>query len=77
MVNEAVGEYIERRTARAETEFASTLDDLKAYRLSDPEFAAARRAFIEGEARFGKDDPMEGQRVHIDPPAVCKQRVAS
>jgi hypothetical protein len=65
MVNEAVGEYIQRRTAEVESELTTTLEQLRAYRLADPDFVAARQAFIEGEALYGKDDPMEGRLVHV------------
>jgi hypothetical protein len=68
MVNEAVGEYIERRTAEVETELTSTLAQLRAYRRADPGFKGARQAFIEGEARHGKGDPMEGRIVDATPP---------
>jgi len=69
MVNEAVGEYIQRRTAEVESELTTTLAQLHAYRLADPDFVAARQAFIEGEALYGKDDPMEGRIVHVKLPA--------
>ena len=69
MVNEAVGEYIQRRTAEVESELTTTLAQLHEYRLADPDFVAARRAFIEGEALYGKDDPMEGRIVHVKVPA--------
>ncbi len=69
MVNEAVGEYIARRTTEVETQLTTTLDELKAYRLADPEFSTARQAFIEAEARYGKEDPMEGRLVTVTPPA--------
>lgn len=69
MVNEAVGEYIQRRTAEVESEFTTTLEQLHAYRLADPDFVAARQAFIEGEALHGKDDPMEGRIVRVKKPA--------
>lgn len=69
MVNEAVGEYIQRRTAEVESELTTTLEQLQAYRLADPDFVAARQALIEGEALYGKDDPMEGRIVHVKVPA--------
>lgn len=69
MVNEAVGEYIARRTTEVEAQLTTTLDELKAYRLADPEFSAARQAFIQAEARHGKEDPMEGRLVTVTPPA--------
>ena len=69
MVNEAVGEYIERRTAQVESDLTTTLDELQAYRRSDPEFAAARAAFVDAEARHGHEDPMEGRVVQVERPA--------
>ncbi|NRF70547.1 hypothetical protein HLB44_26430 [Aquincola sp. S2] len=69
MVNEAVGEYIQRRTAEVESELTTTLEQLHAYRLADPDFVAARQAFVEGEALYGKDDPMEGRIVRVKVPA--------
>lgn len=69
MVNEAVAEYIQKRTAEVEAELTTTLEQLHAYRLTDPDFAAARQAFIEGEALHGKDDPMEGRIVRVKKPA--------
>jgi hypothetical protein len=65
MVNEAVGEYIQRRTAQVESELTTTLEDLQAYRRSDPEFLAARQAFIDAEALYGRDDPMQGRVVQV------------
>ena len=69
MVNEGVGEYIERRAAQAESQQAKTLEELKAYRRADPEFSAARKAFIDEEASFGKADPLKGRVVMPIPPA--------
>lgn len=68
MVNDAVGEYIRRQTAQVESDLTTTLAQLQAYRRADPEFAAARQAFIEGEALYGKDDPMEGRIVEVTRP---------
>lgn len=69
MVNEAVGEYIQRRTAEVESDLTTTLAQLQEYRLADPNFVAARQAFVEGEALHGEDDPMEGRIVHVKVPA--------
>ena len=68
MVNEAVGEYIERRTAQVEHELTTTIEQLRAYRKRDPAFANARKAFVEAEAIHGKTDPMEGRIVNVRPP---------
>ena len=68
MVNEAVGQYIERQSAHLEAELTTTLEELQAYRRSDPDFAASRLAFIEAEALHGKEDPMEGQPLDVESP---------
>ncbi len=73
MVNEAVGDYIRRRTAEMESGLTTTLEQLQAYRRSDPEFSAARRSFIDAELHHGKDDPMEGRIVT----AAASSRVAA
>jgi len=69
MVNEAVGEYIQRRTLEVESQLTTTLEQLQAYRRADPEFLVARQAFIHAEAQYGKDDPMEGRMVRVKPSA--------
>lgn len=68
MVNEAVGEYIEKRTAEVETDLRGVLEKLKAYKRADPKFASARAQFVEAEARYGADDPVEGVVFDVEPP---------
>jgi hypothetical protein len=68
MVNEAVGEYIEKRAAEVETDLRGVLEKLKAYKRADPRFASARAQFVEAEARYGADDPAEGVVFDIEPP---------
>jgi len=68
MVNEAVGEYIERRTAEVETDLRGVLEKLKAYKRADPKFAAARAQFVEAEGRHGAVDPVEGVVFDVEPP---------
>jgi hypothetical protein len=60
MVNEAVAEYIRKRTSQVEAEMGSVLNQLKAYRRADPTFQQDKEAFILAEAEFGASDPMEG-----------------
>ena len=60
MVNEAVAEYIQKRTAQVEAEMDSVLKQLKAYRRADPTFKQDKDAFISAEAELGASDPMEG-----------------
>ena len=56
MVNEAVGEYLERRTAQVETDLGVLLNQVKAYRQTDPDFKYARAQVVEAEMRaLGKD----------------------
>lgn len=68
MVNEAVGEYIEKRTAEVETDLRGVLEKLKAYKRADPKFASARAQFVEAEGRYGTDDPVEGVVFDVEPP---------
>ena len=69
MVNEAVGEYIRRRTAEVETDLSDVLEQIRAYRKADPHFKQAWERFADAEARHGKDDPIEGVVVRGRPPA--------
>lgn len=68
MVNEAVGEYIEKRAAEVETDLYGVLETLKAYKRADRKFAAARAQFVEAEARYGADDLVEGVVFDVEPP---------
>jgi len=60
MVNEAVGEHIEKRAAEVEADLYGVLEKLKAYKRADRKFASARAQFVEAEARYGADDLVEG-----------------
>lgn len=75
MVNEAVGEYIRKRSAEVEADLKGVLEQVKAYRRADPHFKQARARFVDAEARLGADDPLEGVVVDVKPPAV-KRRAA-
>jgi hypothetical protein len=59
LANEAISEYVARRIAAVEVDLSSTLEDLRAYRKSDPNFERSIREFVEAEASAGHD-PMEG-----------------
>ena len=61
LVNEAVKEFIIKRSVQAQSELEETLRRLKALRKRDPQFKAARAKFVEAEARFGHDDTLEGE----------------
>ncbi|MCH8238175.1 MAG: hypothetical protein IIC06_08380 [Proteobacteria bacterium] len=60
LVNEALGEFVLKRTLEVENELVSTLKDLRAYRESDPNFEHAIKAFVEAEAS-AEHDPAEGR----------------
>ena len=68
MVNEAVGEYIEKRAAEVEADLYGVLEKLKAYKRADRKFASARAQFVEAEARYGADDLVEGVVFDVEPP---------
>lgn len=68
MVNEAVGEYIEKRTAEIETDLTGVLEQIKAYRRADPHFRRDLDGFVNAEAAHGAADPMEGVVYDVEPP---------
>jgi predicted transcriptional regulator len=59
LVGEAIKEYLARRARKAESDLEASLEDLRAYRKSDPDFEQSFERFIEAELRL-KDDPAEG-----------------
>ena len=73
MVNEAVGEYIRKRSAEVEADLTGVLDQVKAYRRADPHFKQARARLVEAEARGGRHDPVEGVVVDVEPPAAKRR----
>lgn len=63
LVNEALKDYVIRRSQAAEQDLSGTLAALRAYRRRDPGFKAAITAAAKAEAKYGNDDPVEGQVV--------------
>jgi predicted transcriptional regulator len=63
LVNEAVKDYVHRRSRDVERALESTLASLRAYRERDPHFEEAIAAFARNEARYAKEDPAEGEVV--------------
>lgn len=68
LANEAIREFVARRTLEAESELEASLEDLRAYRKSDPDFAQAIAAFVEAEITV-EPDPAEGRVVEQAGPA--------
>lgn len=70
MVNEAVGEYIEKRTTEIETDLTGVLEQIKAYRRADPHFGHDLDGFVKAEAAQGSADPLEGVVYDVEPPSA-------
>jgi len=62
LVNEAVRDYVARRSQEVEADLEATLASLRAYRKSDPNFERAIAEYVEAETSL-KEDPAEGQRT--------------
>ena len=66
-VNEAVRDFVTRRSKEVASDLEATLESLRAYRKSDPNFERAIADYVDAEASL-KEDPAEGQRaVDIGP----------
>ena len=63
LVNEAVQDFVDRRSREVEHDLEATLAKLRAYRQRDPHFVQAIAAIADAEARVGKNDPAEGTVV--------------
>ena len=63
LVNEAVKEFVRKRSTEVEHKLESTLAALRAYRERDPDFEWALSSFARAEAQHGKLDPAEGEVV--------------
>lgn len=68
LVNEAVRDFVARRTREVEMDLEATLEALRAYRRSDPDFERAIADYVDAEASL-KEDPAEGQRAEDVGPA--------
>jgi hypothetical protein len=63
LVNEAVKDFVDRRSRVVERDLEATLTNLRAYRKRDPQFRKAIAAIARAEARLGSEDPAEGNPV--------------
>jgi predicted transcriptional regulator len=61
MINEAVRSYVEHQSSQVEADLQQVLERVKAYRRSDPGYRKLWAEFVDAEARYGKDDPVEGR----------------
>ena len=62
LVNEAVRDFVARRSREVERDLEVTLEALRAYRKSDPKFERAIEDYVDAEASL-KEDPAEGRRM--------------
>ena len=60
MINEALRSYVARRSAEVEGGLQDILDRVRAYRRTDPDFDKMWGEFVDAEARYGAEDPVEG-----------------
>jgi predicted DNA-binding protein len=61
LVNEAVEDFLQRRSAEVEIDLERILGRVRAYRNKDSNFDAAIAAFVDAEASLGAEDPAEGR----------------
>lgn len=67
IVNQALIEFVDRGVTRLRSDAEETLRLLSAYRKRDPGFKRAAAQFVEAEAMYGAEDPMEG--IEYEAPA--------
>jgi predicted transcriptional regulator len=63
LINEALHDYVSRRSLEVEQDLKQTLTALQAYRRRDPNFKAAIAAAAKAEARHTQSDSMDGKVV--------------
>lgn len=71
LVNEAVRDFVARRSKEVEADLEATLEKLRAYRRSDPNFERAIADYVDAEASL-KEDPAEGHRAMDIGPAQAR-----
>jgi predicted DNA-binding protein len=63
LINEALHDYVSRRSHEVDQDLNQTLTALRAYRRRDPGFKAAIAAAAKAEATHGQSDPLDGEVV--------------
>ena len=62
LANEAIREFVARRILETENDLEASLEDLRAYRKSDPDFEQAIAGFVDAEMTV-ENDPAEGRVI--------------
>ena len=68
LVNEAVRDFVARRSREVEVDLEAAPEILRAYRKTDTDFERAIEDYVDAEASL-KEDPAEGQRADEIGPA--------
>lgn len=68
LISEAVQKYVANESEAQDIE--KTLQRLRAYRESDPDFKQAFAGFVDAEVSY--DDPLEGEPYEIESPVRSK-----
>jgi predicted DNA-binding protein len=63
LINEALHDYVSRRSHDVEQDLHKTLAALRAYRRRDPRFIAAIATAAKAETKHRKRDPLDGEVV--------------
>jgi predicted DNA-binding protein len=63
LINEALHDYVSRRSHEVEQDLDQTLKALRAYRRRDPSFKSAIAAAAKAEAEHRQSDPLDGEVV--------------
>jgi predicted transcriptional regulator len=71
LVNEAVRDFVAKRSREVEMELEATLEALRAYRKGDPNFERAIADYVDAEASL-QEDPAEGQSGEDMGPAQAR-----
>ena len=73
LVNEAIKEYVAKRSLEVESELQETLSELRAYRMRDPDFESAIADIAKAEASAAHD-PADGEVVKRSKPLRVRLR---
>ena len=66
LISEAVQRFVITESEAQARDMEKTLERLRAYRESDPDFKKALAEFVEAEVRY--DDPLEGEPYDVKGP---------
>ena len=70
LISEAVQKYVVTESEAQAQDIEKTLQRLRAYRESDPDFKQAFAEFVDAEVSY--DDPLEGEPYEVESPVRSK-----